>query len=160
MHHLLNQTSLPFDPNSMQHHHKQYHSFQSYAPPSSSTTSIQQQKPQYNYFHYPNSYSHDTSSVYHADHHPYFSNSSHQVYSSYDSNNNYSDYQQYGLLRPAIESEQMKTHENLIHNINNHTPIAHYTDLSSMTTNGPMEKHYDSMNNVHWNQTPCLTTQW
>ena len=59
----------------------------------------------------------------------------HQTYSSYDSNNNYSDYQQYGLLRPVIESEHYssyysqssidnehtKPNENLLHNLNTKT---------------------------------------
>ncbi|CAF0735332.1 unnamed protein product [Adineta steineri] len=173
MSHFLHQTSLPF--NSLQHQQKPYHtgsvlptnhphhhnnnnhSFHQFCPSSSST---QHQTQSYNNFHYLNTFPQDNSNVYHADHSNYFSNHSHPTYSSYDSNNNYPDYHQYGLLRPAIESEHyssyysplsidnehIKTNENLLHNLNNNTP--HYTDLTSMT-NGQVDKHYDYVNNIH-----------
>ncbi|CAF0811500.1 unnamed protein product [Rotaria sp. Silwood1] len=169
MHHLLNQTSLSFDSHGIQHQQKPYHtasminnnhhSFQSFCP----SSSIQHQKQQYNHFHYMNSYTQDTSNAYHSDYQICnFSNPSHQNYSSYDSNNNYSDYQQYGLLQPVIESEHyspyysrssinnehIKTNENLIHNLNNNNNISQYTDLTPIT-NGHLEKPYDYMNNVH-----------
>jgi hypothetical protein len=189
MHRLLNQTSSPFNSHQQKqyntgsmminHHH---HPVQQYCPPSS----IQHQTQQYNNYHHRNPYSQETSTIYHSDPQIFFSN-----HSLYDSNNNYPDHQQYGLLRPAIESEhypsyysqsttdneQIITNENLINNLNHHTP--HYTDLTAMTrlTNDrQMEKHYDfadnkeddqssllpnsNENNFHLNQTTTLTTQW
>jgi hypothetical protein len=171
MHHLINQNSLPFNP-----HHTG----------SMITTNHQQFYPspsiqQYNNYHYINHpYSQDNSNVYHSDRQVYFSNHhSHQTYPSYDSNNNYSDYQQYGLLRPVMESEHYssyydnehtKPNENLLHNLN--TKTQHYTDLSSITTNGNYgnnhhrlnekkeDEHLSVENNYHWNQTACSTTQW
>ncbi|UJR36491.1 hypothetical protein I4U23_029214 [Adineta vaga] len=178
----LNQTSLSFTPHAISHHQKSYHStsmmsntnhhhhhhqqqhpsFQQFCSSSSSSTpSLQQQTPSYNNFHYLNSYSQDNSNIYHSEHQHYFPNHTHQTYSSYDSNNNYSDYHQYGLLRPVIDSEHyssyyshppsmdnehIKTNENLLHNLNNNTP--QYADLTSMT-NGQIEKHYDYVNNIH-----------
>ncbi|CAF1466346.1 unnamed protein product [Rotaria sordida] len=184
MHHILNQTSLPFDSHRIQHQQKQYytgsminnnhHSLQSFCSSSPSSSmqhqkqqqQQQQQQQQYNHFHYINPYAQDTSNAYHSNHQIYFSNPSPQTYSSYDSNNNYSDYQQYGLLRPAIESEHyssyysqpsidnehIKINENLIHNLNNNNNnnnnVSHYTDLTPMT-NGHIGKHYDYTNNIH-----------
>jgi hypothetical protein len=188
MHHLLNQTSLPFNPHSIQHQQKQYHATMNHQQqqqqqqfcPSSSMQ-------QYNNYHYINPYTQDNSNAYHSDRQIYFSNHHHphhphQAYSSYDSNNNYSDYQQYGLLRPAMESEQYSSYydnehtnpnENLLNNLNNKT--SHYTDLNSMIPNGNNihhglnEKKDDehlavlpnrNENNFHWNQTICSATQW
>jgi len=112
-----------------------------------------------------NTYSQDTSNVYNSDSQIHFSNhqqhhfDTQQTYSSYDSNNNFGDQQQYGLLRPAIESELYSSYysndieqsstanENLLHNLNNNNSSTnnnnntpHYTDLTAISNNG---KHYD-----------------
>jgi hypothetical protein len=189
MHHILTQTSLPFNPHPIQHQPKQYHTGsmithhhhqQQFCP----SSSIQP----YNNFHYINPYTHDNSNAYHSDRQMHFSNHPHQNYASYDT-----DYHQYNLLRPVIESEHyssyysqssidnehIKTNDNLLHNLNNNT--SQYTDLTSLT-NGHNDKHYyhhvhhglndkkeddhsslipiSNENNLHWNQTTCLTTEW
>ncbi len=141
------------------HHHHHHHNLQQYCPPPPPPPpSIQQQ---FNNYHYMNTYSQDTSNVYNPDSQLHFPNhhfDPQQTYSSYDSNNNYGDQQQYGLLRPAIESELYSSYytndieqnsstanENLLHNLNNNNntnnnPIPHYTDLTAITNNN---KHYD-----------------
>jgi hypothetical protein len=153
---------------SYNHHHHHHHTLQQYCPPPPPPPTIQQQ---FNNYHYMNTYSQDTTNVYNTEPPIHFSNHQHhfdnQQNYSYDSNNNFGDQQQYGLLRPAIESEiyssyytassndiEHSTHdqsstanENLLHNLNNsshNTP--HYTDLTAMSTttnNGIIEKHYD-----------------
>jgi hypothetical protein len=147
---------------SYNHHHHHHHSLQQYCPPPPPPPSIQQQ---FNNYHYMNTYSQDTSNVYNSDSQIHFSNHPHhfdtqQNYSSYDSNNNYGDQQQYGLLRPAIESELYSSYytqssndiehptidqssissianENLLHNLNNNT-----TSSSHNNNNTP---HYTDL---------------
>jgi hypothetical protein len=141
------------------HHHHHHHSLQQYCPPPPPPPpSIQQQ---FNNYHYMNTYSQDTSNVYNPEtqqiHFPNHHFDTQQTYSSYDSNNNFGDQQQYGLLRPVIESELYSSYysndveqsstanENLLHNLNNNnsstnTNTPHYTDLTAITNNG---KHYD-----------------
>ncbi|CAF1529014.1 unnamed protein product [Adineta steineri] len=147
------------------HHHHHHHSLQQYCPPPPPPPpppSIQQQ---FNNYHYINTYSQDTANVYNPDSQIHFSNHPHhfdtqQTYSSYDSNNNYGDQQQYGLLRPAIESELYSSYytqssndvehptidqssissianENLLHNLNNNN-----TPTSSSNNNTP---HYTDL---------------
>jgi hypothetical protein len=142
------------------HHHHHHHSLQQYCPPPPPPPpSIQQQ---FNNYHYMNTYSQDTSNVYNPEtqqiHFPNHHFDTQQTYSSYDSNNNFGDQQQYGLLRPVIESELYSSYysndieqsstanENLLHNLNNNnnsstnTNTPHYTDLTAISNNG---KHYD-----------------
>jgi hypothetical protein len=133
------------------HHHHPQHTLQQYCPPPPPPQ-------QFNNYHYMNTYSQDPSNVYNSETQIHFPNhhfDTQQAYSSYDSNNNYGDQQQYGLLRPAIDSElyssyystdleQSTANENLLHNLNhnnstNNTTL-HYTDLTAISNNG---KHYD-----------------
>ena len=222
MQHILGQSSLSFDPNSMQipssiqhqqkqyntqgiggpmmtdnnnflssshhrlhhhhhhhqlapynHHHHHHHTLQQYChlpppPPPPPPPSIQQQ---FNNYHYMNTYPQDTSHVYNADSQIHYSNHPHhfdtqQVYSPYDSNNNFGDQQQYGLLRPAIESELYSSYytqssndiehptidqssissianENLLHNLNNNNP--NNTTTTSTNNNTP---HYTDLTTI------------
>jgi hypothetical protein len=184
MHHILHQTSLPFNPHQQKHYHTgsmiTNHHQQQFCPSSSMQ--------QYNNFHYVNPYTQDNLNAYHSDRSIHFPNHPQQTYSSYDSNNNYPDYQQYNLLRPVIESEhyssyysqsaidhgQTKSNENRLHNSNNNT--SPYTDLSSSINdkhyyphhglNDKKEDEHSSLipisneNNFHWNQTTSLTAEW
>jgi hypothetical protein len=169
------------------HHHHHHPHIQQYCPPS--IQHQQQQQQQYNNYHYMNTYPQDTSNAYNTDSQSLFSNHQHhfdnqQTYSSYDSNNNFGDQQQYGLLRPAIESELYSSYytqssssdiehatidqssisnENLLHNLNtsssNNTP--HYTDLTAMSTstnNGLVEKHYDFVSTIQHGPIATTTT--
>jgi hypothetical protein len=161
-HHQQQQQHLSSYNHHHHHHHQQQPTLQQYCPPPP-PPSIQQQQQQFNNYHYMNTYSQDPSAVYNSDSQLHFSThhfDAQPTYSSYDSNNNYGDQQQYGLLRPAMESEiyssyystdldQQQTssssstaNENLLHNLNNNnsTNTPHYTDLTSIANNS---KHYD-----------------
>ena len=139
------------------HHHHHHHALQQYCPPT-----IQAQ---FNNYHYMNNYPSETpATVYISDGQSHFPNHHFEpqpTYSSYDSNNNYGEQhqqQQYGLLRPAIDSEVYSNYysndvdtnsstanENLLHNLNtnnstNTVGTPHYTDLTAISNNG---KHYE-----------------
>lgn len=172
MHHLLNQSPLSFNSHSIQHQQRSYHSgslipnhHQTYCP----SSSIQP----YNNFHYINPYTHNNSNIYHSDRSINFSNPTHS---------NYSDYQQYNLLRPTMDSEHHHPYysSQTISTDNEHmksNDTLQYTDLISRT-NGCYTKYYhhglhekkedehsslitlSNENNFHWNQTTNLNREW
>ena len=165
MHHILQQTSLPFHLHPIQHQQKSYPSGsmisnhpqqqQQQQQQFCSSSSIQQ----YNPFPYIHSYPQENSTIYHSDrttavaaHFP--EHSQHPNYSSYELNKTYPDCQQYNLLRPSLESDhyvgyysQPSTeNEHLLHNFN--PPIGHYPDLNSQT-NAQTDQHYHHHHHHH-----------
>ena len=187
---------LPFDPSSqgkstfhstplitdnnnlLSSHHT---NFPSYHPPNNMQPYCPPQTQFTNYNNYLSTYPQDNSSMHYSN--PYSS------YSSYDCDNP-NPTTQYGLLRPALDSDVYSStyysnntndiehsnstivNENLLQNLNH--SVVHYTDLSSGNPHTLMEKHYDYLpptlneldkddpnnSHFHWNSTACLATQW
>ncbi|CAF1685819.1 unnamed protein product, partial [Adineta ricciae] len=156
-------------------HHHHHHTLQQYCPPPPPLPAPPTIQQQFNNYHYMNTYSQETSNVYNSDSQIHFSTHQHhfdtqQTYSSYDSNNNYGDQQQYGLLRPAIESELYSSYytqssndvehstidqssmssianENLLHNLNNNTNTNNNNNAttSSSNSNSTNTPHYTDL---------------
>ncbi|CAF1170408.1 unnamed protein product [Rotaria magnacalcarata] len=148
---------------SYNHHHHHHHQLQQqYCTPPQPQPPPPPPPQQFNNYHYINNYSQDTSHVYNPDSQIHFSNhqqhhfDNQQTYNTYDSNNNFGDQQQYGLLRPAIESELYSSYytqssndvehsnidqssmssianENLLHNLNTNNPIITTNNSSNNT---------------------------
>ena len=160
--------------NLLSSHHANFSAYHQAAPPPPTMQNycptLSHPQAQFNNYNYLPAYQQDPSTGHYST--PYPSNAN-----------------QYGLLRPAVDSAELYSanyysnpvennliNENLLQNLN-HSSI-HYTDLSSTShSHLLMEKHYDYLaptlneldhskddpttnSHFHWNPSSCLATQW